>query len=101
MSLRGGSHTVAGVSSLQGTVGVATGEDPDADLQPWRAFADGPVLRGLADAALRVAPLLRARTWHRILLGVHPTERAEWQAGVPGWTAQFLGRGRSTACRGA
>ena len=52
----------------------------DAYLGPWRAVAEAPVLCELVDLALRVAPLQRALTWHRILLGVSPDERAEWQA---------------------
>ena len=37
-----------------------------------------------------MAPLQRALTWRRILRGVHPAERAEWQDSVPGWTAEYL-----------
>ena len=40
------------------------------------------------DLALQVTPLERSLTWHRILLGIHPQERAEWQASVPGWAAE-------------
>jgi hypothetical protein len=60
----------------------------DAYLQPWRPFAEAPVLRGLADLALQVTPLQRALTWHRVLAGVHPAERADWQSSVPGWAAE-------------
>ena len=60
----------------------------NAYLTPWAAFAEAEVLRELCDVALRVTPLQRALTWHRILLGVHPAERAEWQASVPGWAAE-------------
>ncbi len=60
----------------------------DAYLQPWRPYAEAPVLRELVDLALQVTPLERSLTWHRILLGVHPDERAEWQASVPGWAAE-------------
>jgi phosphotransferase family enzyme len=65
----------------------------DAYLAPWRAFAEEPVLRELADLALRVAPLVRALTWRRILRGVHAGERAEWEAAVPGWLAESTGPG--------
>ena len=76
-----------------GALGVAD-DDPvlrrlrDAYLRPWTAFADAGTLRELCDAALWVTPLQRALTWHRILLGVHPGERAEWQDSVPGWAAE-------------
>ena len=70
------------------------GDDPvlrrlrNAYLAPWGAFAEAAVVRHLCDLALRVTPLQRALTWHRILLGVHPAERAEWQDAVPGWAAE-------------
>ena len=62
----------------------------DAYLQPWRPFAAAPVLRELCDVALRVAPLLRAHTWQRILVGLLPAERAEWQPHVARWAAESL-----------
>jgi hypothetical protein len=60
----------------------------DAYLQPWRAYAEMPVLCELVDLALQLAPSSRALTWHRILLGIHPEERAEWEASVPAWAAE-------------
>jgi hypothetical protein len=60
----------------------------DAYLQPWRPYAEAPVLQELVEAALQVAPLERALTWHRILCGIHPEEAAEWHASVPGWAAE-------------
>jgi hypothetical protein len=62
----------------------------DAYLQPWRSFAEPARLRELCDAALQVAPLQRALTWHRILLGVHAGEREEWQGSLSGWVAEHL-----------
>jgi Phosphotransferase enzyme family len=73
----------------------------DAYLQPWRAHAEKPVLYELVDLALRVTPLERSLTWHRILLGVHADERAEWQASVPGWAAETAEPGPLTGVPGA
>ncbi len=73
----------------------------EAYLGPWRAFAEAPVLRELTGLALRIAPLERALTWHRILRGVLPEERAEWQASVPGWLAQSVGPGPLDVVPGA
>jgi hypothetical protein len=73
----------------------------DAYLQPWRGHAEMPVLCGLVDLALQVAPLERALTWHRILRGVHPGERAEWQASVPGWAAETAEPGPLAGVPGA
>jgi hypothetical protein len=73
----------------------------DAYLQPWRAYAEAPVLHELADLALRVTPLERALTWHRILLGVHTGERAGWQASVPGWAAETAEPGPLAGVPGA
>ena len=76
-------------------IGVPNG-DPvllrlrDAYLEPWSAYGSPAALRELADTALRVSTLPRAMTWRRILRGVHPAERAEWQDAVPWWTAQYL-----------
>jgi hypothetical protein len=73
----------------------------DAYLQPWRGHAEMPVLRELVDLALQVAPLERALTWHRILLGVSSDERAEWQASVPGWAAETAEPGPLAGVPGA
>ena len=73
----------------------------DAYLQPWRAFAEAPVLRELVDLALQVAPLQRALTWHRILQGVHADERVQWQGSVPGWAAESLEPGPLAGVPGA
>jgi hypothetical protein len=62
----------------------------DAYLQPWRPFAETRVLHELVDSALQVTPLERSLTWRRILLGIHPDERADWQASVPGWAAETM-----------
>ena len=59
----------------------------DAYLQPGRPYAETAVLCELVDQALSITPLARSLTWHRILLGIHGDERAEWQASVPGWAA--------------
>jgi hypothetical protein len=73
----------------------------DAYLQPWRAFAETPVLHELVDLALQVTPLERSLTWRRILLGVHPVERADWQAAVPGWAAETVEPGPLAGVPGA
>jgi hypothetical protein len=62
----------------------------DAYLDAWRAYGSPQDLKEQCDLALRVGPLQRALTWRRILRGVHPGERAEWQDAVPGWTAEHL-----------
>ncbi len=73
----------------------------DAYLRPWRGHAEEPVLHELVDLALQVTPLERALTWHRILLGVHADERAEWQASVPGWAAETVEPGPLAGVPGA
>jgi hypothetical protein len=65
----------------------------DAYLEPWSDLGGRRELREQCDLALRVAPLARALSWRRILLGVHPDERGEWQTSVPGWTAEHLAPG--------
>jgi hypothetical protein len=62
----------------------------DAYLDAWSGYGSPADLREQADLALRVAPLPRAMTWRRILRGVHPAERTEWQDAVPGWVAEHL-----------
>jgi hypothetical protein len=62
----------------------------DAYLEPWTAYGDARTLREVCDLALAVGPLPRAMTWRRILRGVHPAERVEWQDAVPGWIAEYL-----------
>jgi hypothetical protein len=62
----------------------------DAYLEPWSAYGSLDELRAWADLALAVAPLPRAMTWRRILRGVHPGERSEWEDAVPGWMAEYL-----------
>jgi hypothetical protein len=62
----------------------------DAYLEPWTAYGDARTLRQVCDLALAVGPLPRAMTWRRILRGVHPIERVEWQDAVPGWIAEYL-----------
>jgi hypothetical protein len=69
----------------------------DAYLEPWGGYGTPDELRAWADLALAVAPLPRAMTWHRILCGVHPAERAEWADAVPGWMAEYLEPGILTA----
>ncbi len=59
------------------------------------------MLHGLTGLALRIAPLERALTWHRILLGVLPEERTEWRASVPGWPAESVGPGPLDVVPGA
>ena len=62
----------------------------DAYLDVWRDHGDPGELREQAGLALAVGPLQRALTWRRVLRGVVPAERAEWQDSVPGWTAEHL-----------
>ena len=62
----------------------------DAYLEPWSGYGSPAELRAVADVALAVGPLSRAMTWRRILRGVHPAERVEWQDAVPWWTAEYL-----------
>jgi hypothetical protein len=73
----------------------------DAYLEPWIPYGTAAELREQADLALRVGPLPRAMTWRRILRGVHPAERIEWQDAVPGWTAEYLEPGSLTATAAA
>lgn len=65
----------------------------DAYLEPWAAYGSRRELREQCDLALRVAPLARALSWRRILDGVHPDERGEWQASVADWAAEHLAPG--------
>lgn len=68
----------------------------DAYLEPWAEYGSPDALREQCDLALAVAPLSRALTWRRILRGVHPAERGEWQDAVPGWAAEYLEPGSLT-----
>jgi hypothetical protein len=76
-------------------LGVAAG-DPlllrlrDAYLEPWADYGSPADLRKQCDLALRVGPPARALTWRRILLGLHPAERVQWDPYVPGWMAEYL-----------
>jgi hypothetical protein len=69
----------------------------DAYLEPWTGHGSARTLREQCDLALAVGPLPRAMTWRRILRGVHPAERVEWQDAVPGWTAEYLEPGMLAA----
>ena len=62
----------------------------DSYLDVWRDHGSPRELREQCAVALQVGPLQRALTWHRILQGVHPDERAQWADSVPGWTAEHL-----------
>jgi hypothetical protein len=62
----------------------------DAYLEPWSPFGSTAELRELCALALRVGPPARALSWRRILLGIHPAERAQWNDAVPGWMAEYL-----------
>jgi len=73
----------------------------DAYLQPWRPYAETRVLHDLVDVALQVTPLERSLTWRRILLGIRPVERADWQASVPGWAAETVEPGPLAGVPGA
>ena len=69
----------------------------DAYLDVWRDHGSRSELREQVDLALTVGPLQRALTWRRILRGVHPADRVEWQDAVPGWAAESLEPGTLTA----
>ncbi len=69
----------------------------DAYLDVWRDRGTPEDLREQATMALRIGPLQRALTWHRVLGGVAPAERADWQDSVPGWTAEHLEPGSLSA----
>jgi hypothetical protein len=73
----------------------------DAYLEPWSSYGSPAELRELTGTALRVSPLPRAMTWRRILRGVHPAERTEWQSAVPWWTAEYLEPGILTPATSA
>ena len=68
----------------------------DAYLEPWSAYGTAAELRAVCEVALRIGPPVRALTWRRILLGIHPAERAEWEDSVPGWMAEYLEPGSLT-----
>jgi hypothetical protein len=65
----------------------------DAYLEPWSGYGSASELRELCGIALRIGPPTRALTWRRILLGIHPAEREEWDPSVPGWMAEYLESG--------
>ena len=69
----------------------------DVYLDVWRDFGDPEELREQARLALAVGPLQRALTWRRVLRGVVPEDRVEWQDSVPGWTAEHLEPGSLSA----
>ncbi len=69
----------------------------DAYLEPWAVYGSPRELRYQCELALRVAPLARALTWRRILRGVHPGERGQWQNSVADWTGEHLAPGPLTA----
>ncbi|MCW2532861.1 MAG: Phosphotransferase enzyme family protein [Blastococcus sp.] len=77
--------------------GFPNGSLRDAYLDVWREHGSLPTLREQCDLALTVGPLQRALTWRRILRGVHPAERPEWQDSVRGWTAECLEPGTVAA----
>lgn len=86
----------------QGALGVPNGDAVllrlrDAYLEVWRDHDSLSALREQVGLALTVGPLQRAFTWRRILRGVHPAERVEWQDAVPGWTAEYLEPGTLSA----
>ena len=83
-------------------LGVAPGDRlllrlRDAYLEHWSSFGTPGQLQELSRIALRVGPPARALTWRRILLGVHPAERAEWDPYVAGWMAEYLEPGSRPA----
>jgi hypothetical protein len=62
----------------------------DAYLERWADYGSPAELRELCALALKVGPPARALSWRRILLGVHPAQRAEWDDAVPGWMVEYL-----------
>ena len=69
----------------------------DAYLDEWRDHGSRSGLREQVGLALMIGRLQRALTWRRILRGVHPAERVEWQDAVNGWAAESLEPGTLTA----
>lgn len=61
----------------------------DAYLEAWSDVADLPRLRHDAELAVRIAPVARAHSWRRALLGADPAELAEDGEAVPGWLTEL------------
>jgi Phosphotransferase enzyme family len=62
----------------------------DAYLEPWTAHHNRRDLVELANAAVAVAPVSRARSWERALSDVPAAERGVHREAVPGWLRELL-----------
>lgn len=71
---------------------VAVARLRDAYLETWTDLAPAAELRALAEAAVRVQPLLRALAWERALAGTDEAERAPWGDPVEGWLQVLAGQ---------
>ena len=61
----------------------------EAYLACWTDYASSAELGTIADLALAVAPLGRARCWHVDLVDASPDELQEYGEAVPGWLAEL------------
>lgn len=61
----------------------------DAYLEAWSDVADLPRLRRDAMLAVRIAPVARAHSWRRALLGADAAQLAEYGEAVPGWLTEL------------
>lgn len=61
----------------------------DAYLEAWSDVADLPRLRRDAMLAVRIAPVARAHSWSRALLGADAAQLAEYGEAVPGWLTEL------------
>lgn len=63
----------------------------DAYLEPWQRYAPSADLREIFARALRIAPIVGALSWDRVLSGLAPHERDEYAEPVPELLREFLG----------
>jgi hypothetical protein len=81
--------------SIAHHTGLAGSDDPrleplrDAYLEAWADVADLPRLRHDAALAVRIAPVARAHSWHRALLGADRVALDEHGEAVPGWLGEL------------
>lgn len=61
----------------------------DAYLEAWSDVADLSRLRHDALLAVRIAPVARAHSWRRALLGADAAQLAEHGEAVPGWLTEL------------
>jgi len=81
--------------SIAHNTGLDGPDDPrldplrDAYLEAWSDVADLPRLRRDATLAVRIAPVARAHSWRRALLGADAAQLAEYGEAVPGWLTEL------------